>query len=207
MNVEKRGMRVGLAAASVLLAILSIMAGCGGSGSSGFDVSPLTESQAITLAVARGECVGFAQQTYCASGAEARSGRFQGALVIIQEPSSPLVCDGDTSAPQCTASLEFATVGFQTPNSLRAAISATADGPWTLVPLAVPEDVTNPRTVTITVPGNPNATSPVSLIAAVLVYVGPVPDMVPPTAAHLADFGADLAYVSSHLQLVAADVD
>jgi hypothetical protein len=206
MNVEMRGMRTGLAAAIVLIAVLWSMAGCGGSGSSGFDVSPLTEAQAITRAIDSGQCVAFEQQTICASGAEARATKLEGALVIIEEPSSPLLCDGDAPAERCTASLQFTTVGFSTPTSLRAAVSDSERGPWSLVPLTVSEDVTGPRRVSITLPGTPDATKPVPVIAAVLVDIGPVPDPVPEpvpqTAARLADFGADVVYVSSRLEIV-----
>ncbi|MBI3768855.1 MAG: hypothetical protein HY271_10235 [Deltaproteobacteria bacterium] len=204
MNVEMRGMRTGLAAAIVLIAVLWGMAGCGGSGSSGFDVSPLTEAQAITRAIDSGQCVAFEQQTICASGAEARATPLEGALVIIEEPSSPLVCDGDApaQAQSCTASLEFTTVGFSTPTSLRAAVSDSERGPWSLVPLTVSEDVTGPRTVSITVPGIPDATKPMPVIAAVLVNIGPAPEPAPQTAAHLADFSVDVVYVSSRLEIV-----
>ncbi len=201
MNVEMRGIRTG-AAASVLLAILWSMTGCGGSGSSGFDISQASEAQVIARAIDRGECVGFEQQTFCASGAEVRTDDFQGASVIIEEPSSALVCDGRVSGQKCTASLEFTTVGFSTPNSLLATVSESESGPWTLVPLTVSEDVTGPRRVSITVPARSDATSPMPLIAAVLVYVGPVPDATLATGAHLTDFGADVAYVSSRLEIV-----
>ena len=87
------------------------------------------------------------------------------------------------------------------PRSFLAAVSDSEKGPWTLVPLTVSEDVTAPRTVSITVPASP-AAPPVHIIAAVLVYVDRVPDGLPQTSAQLADFGADLMYVSSRLKIV-----
>ena len=113
MTVDTRRLRTGLAVASVLLAALWGIAGCGGSGSSGFDVSQLSESATIARAIDTGECVDFNAKAYCASGAEAKTSVLQGAAVIIQEPSSPLECDGHKTNDQCTASLEFATVGFE----------------------------------------------------------------------------------------------
>jgi hypothetical protein len=202
MNVDMRGMRAGLAVASVA-AILWSIAGCGGSGSSGFDVAPLTtEPQAIARAIDTEQCIAFDQQTFCASGVEPDAGTFQGASVTIQAPEDPLVCDGRIAGAKCTASLEFTTEGFTVPNSLLAAVSQSEDGPWTMVPLTVTEDVTGPRTVSITVPGRTDADNPTPLIAAVLVYLGPVPDPAPQTVAHLADFGVDLVYVSPRLEIV-----
>ena len=202
MNVGMPRMRIGFLAASLLLAASWSLPGCGGSGSSGFDVAPVTaEPQAITRAFDRGECVDLEQQTFCASGVEARTAEFTSALVIIEEPSSPLVCNGPDGTQTCTASLEFATAGFTTPTSLLAAVSETEKGPWTLVPLTVDDDVTAPRTVSITVPGDSGAATPKPVIVAVLVYAGAAPASVPPISAHLADFGSDVIYVSSRLTI------
>lgn len=207
MNVDTRGMRTGLAAVAVLGVILWALSGCGGtggSGSSGFDVSPVTsESQAITRAIDRKQCVDFGQQTFCASGAKAGTPDLQGASVIIKAPADSIVCDGNTAGQQCTASLEFTAEGFMVQNTLLAAVSETEDGPWTLVPLAAADTLTGPREVSITVPGRADAPSPTPLIAAVLVFVGEVPESTPQSAAHLADFsGVDVVYVSSRLELV-----
>jgi hypothetical protein len=204
MSVEMRGMRAGLAAASVLLGIRWSLAGCGGSGSSGFDVSPLSESQAIARAIDSDECVVRDQQTYCASGVETPDEDFEGASVIIDEPTTPLVCDGRTDPTQeCVAELEFTTEGFMTPNSLLAAVAETERGPWTIVPLTVTEeDLTGPRTVTISVPATSEDTPRKPVIAAVLVYAGVPPEDMPRTAHELADFGVDLVYVSERLEIV-----
>jgi hypothetical protein len=202
MNVETRGMRTAVAMAGVTLvaAALWSMTGCGGSGSSGFDIS---EAQTIAHAIDDQDCIGFEQQTFCASGVTPDEGAFQGAAVIIEAPPEPLVCD-DTEAPDqpCTASLDFVTVGFRVPNSLLAAVAESEMGPWTQVPLTVTEeDPTGPRTVTITVPGT-HAQRSKPLIAAVLVYEGEAPGSVPRKAQHLRDFGVDLVYVSPRLEVV-----
>lgn len=203
MKVEIRRMRTGLIATGMLLAALWGIAGCGGSGSSGFDVSPLTEEQAVARAIDRGECVPFQDQIFCASGVQPDAGTFQGASVTIQHaPDDPLVCDGRNLSKECTASLQFTTAGFNTPNSLLAAVAESERGPWRLTQLTVSEDVTGPRVVSIAVPGASDAPSPTPVIAAVLIYVGNAPETVPQTAVHLADFGVDLVYVSPRLQIV-----
>ena len=204
MSVDMRGMRAGLAAAAVLLGVLWGVAGCGGSGSSGFDVSPLSESQAIARAIDSDECVVRDTQTYCASGVETPDDDFEGASVIIEEPAAPLVCDGRTDpTEECVADLEFTTEGFVTPNSLLAAVAESERGPWTIVPLTVTEeDLTGPRTVTISVPATSEDTARKPLIAAVLVYAGVAPDDMPRTAHELADFDADVVYVSERLEIV-----
>ena len=202
MDLEMPRRRTRLAVGAVLIAALCAVAGCaGGSGSSGFDVSPLTESQAISEAIDGQQCVAFENHTYCASGVEADTGTFQGAAVIIDTPPEPLVCDGAASPEACTASLAFHTEGFIIQNSLLAAVSDSERGPWRLAPLTVADDVTGPRRVTITVPGEPDAEHATPVIAAVLVYAIP-PEDVPPTSAHLADFGADAFYVSPRLEIV-----
>jgi hypothetical protein len=205
MSVETKRMHAGLAAASVVLGVvLCSIAGCGGSGSSGFDVSPLTESQAIARAIDADECVVREAQTYCASGVETPDENFAGASVIIDEPAAPLVCDGraDPTA-ECVAELQFTTEGFMTPNSLLAAVAESERGPWTIVPLTITEeDLTGPRTVTISVPASAEDTPSKPLIAAVLVYAGVPPDEMPRTAHELADFGVDLVYVSERLEIV-----
>ena len=201
MIVDRRTMRTRLAVAAALLGFAWSAVGCGGSGSSGFDVSQLSEASTISRAIDNGECDTSGGHTYCASGVEAKTSTLQGAAVIIQEPSSALECNGQTTDDKCTASLEFATVGFATPSSFLAAVSDSEKGPWTLVPLTVDDDVTAPRTVTITVPASQGA-PPARVIAAVLVYVDRVPDGLPESSEHLADFGADLMYVSSRLKIV-----
>src|SRR4051794_38844759 len=186
MNVESRETRIGRALLSIAVALVCAASGCGGSGSSGFDVSPLSESQAIATAIDGPQCVRHTGQQFCASGVEA-SGDFEGAAVTIQAPNQPLVCDGAVRGEQCTASLDFTTEGFVMPNGLLAAVSESENGPWTLVPLTVSGEVTGPRTVTISVPGASDSATRKPLIAAVLVYSGTPPADVPQTSAHLAD--------------------
>src|SRR5690349_21619338 len=130
MTTEMRRIRTGLIAASGLVALLCSLAGCGGSGSSGFDAIP-SESRAIEHVIEFGDCADFDGQTFCASGAKA-TGPFKGALVKIEDHPDPLVCTDVAIAEKCTVPLAFTTEGFDQPTSLLAAVSANEDGPWTL---------------------------------------------------------------------------
>jgi hypothetical protein len=200
---DMRRLRNGSIAASLLAALLLGLAGCGGSGSSGFD-AVASEAHAIQHVIDAGDCTDFDAQTFCASGATA-TGPFKGALVKIEPQEEPLVCEGLPIAEKCTAPLAFTTEGFDQPTSLLAAVSETESGPWTLVPLEVSEHVdgiNGERTVSIQVPGRTDASEPTPLIAAVLVYDGTPPDDLPPMATHLADFAVDLVYVSQRLEIV-----
>ena len=199
MNIEMPRIRTGLIAASVLAALL--LAGCGGSGSSGFDVIP-SEARAIGHVIDAGDCTDFEGQTFCASGVEA-TGPFEGALVKIQPKQEPLVCEGVAISKKCTAPLAFTTEGFNEPTSLLAAVSESEAGPWQLAAVTVMEHVAgSPLTVSIAVPGRTDASAPTPLIAAVLVYGGAPPKNLPPISPRLADFGVDLVYISQRLEIV-----
>jgi hypothetical protein len=201
MTIETPRIRTERIAASLLAALLLGLAGCGGSGSSGFDVVP-SEASAIGHVIDAGDCTDFEGQTFCASGATA-TGQFVGALVKIQEQQEPLVCEGVPISEKCTAPLAFTTEGFTEPTSLLAAVSETEVGPWKLAAVTVAEHVDGgPRTVSIAVPGRTDESEPTPLIAAVLVYGGASPESLPAVAPRLADFGVDLVYVSQRLEIV-----
>ena len=201
MRIDMRRLGTGLLAASLLAVMLVGLAGCGGSGSSGFDVVP-SEATAIGHVIDAGDCTDFEGQTFCASGAMA-PGPFVGALVKIQPQEEPLVCEGVLISEKCTAPLAFTTEGFMEPTSLLAAVSETEAGPWQLVPVTIDERVDGgPRTVSIAVPGHTDESKPTPLIAAVLVYSGAPPADLPEIVAHLSDFGVDLVYVSQRLEIV-----
>jgi hypothetical protein len=198
MDVEMHGMRTALAAAaaSILIVVLWGACGCGGSGSSGFDVSA-SEAQAIARAIDGGACVPFEGQTFCASGITADTDNFDHAAVVIQVPDE-LICEDSDVTARCAVSLDFTSEGLKRPNTFLAAISNSERGPWTQVSLTVTQDLAGPRKLLITLPVT---TSRRRLIAAVMVFPSVPPDTVPRTGKHLADFGADLVYVSPRLQI------
>jgi len=190
MNTELRRLRTGLMTASLLAAIVIGLAGCGGSGSSGFDAIA-SEATTVQHVIDANDCTDFEGQTFCASGVEA-TGTFEGALVKIQPRQEPLVCEGVPISEKCTAPLAFTTEGFSMPTSLLAAVSEIEEH----------ADGVGPQTVSIAVPGRTDASDPTPLIAAVLVYEGTPPDDLPVSAARLSDFGVDLVYVSQRLEIV-----
>ena len=203
MTSEMRRLRTLMTTACLLAAIVAGLTGCGGSGSSGFD-AVASEARAVQHVIDAGDCTVFEGQTFCASGAMA-TGPFDGALVKIEPPDHPHVCEGTPISEKCTAPLAFTTEGFDQPTSLLAAVAETEAGPWKLAAVEVREHVdgiNGPRVVSIAVPGRTDASEPTPLIAAVLVYGGTPPDDLPPTAPHLADFGVDLVYVSQRLEIV-----
>jgi hypothetical protein len=203
MNSVTSPLRNALLAASLLVASALAFAGCGGSGSSGFDAVG-SEALAVQHVIDAGDCTQFGGQTICASGVEAPGGPFRGALVKIQPQNDPLVCEGVPISEKCTAPLAFTAEGLPGPTSLLAAVSETEVGPWTLAQVTVTEHVDGDgaRTVSIAVPGRTDATEPTPLIAAVLVYQGTPPDNLPALAHHLSEFGVDLVYVSARLEIV-----
>lgn len=202
MNSETPRLRNAVIAATLFFALATAVAGCGGSGSSGFD-AVASESTAIQHVIDTGDCTMLDGQTYCASGVEAPS-PFAGALVKIAAPQDhPLVCEGLPIAEKCTAPLAFTTEGFDQPTSLLAAVSESENGPWQLAAVTVQKQVDGDRrTVSIAVPARTDSAEPTPLIAAVLVYEGTPPEDLPPTSPHLSDFGVDLVYVSQRLEIV-----
>ncbi|OQY67597.1 MAG: hypothetical protein B6D46_06105 [Polyangiaceae bacterium UTPRO1] len=188
--------------AVTLGAVLAALCGCGGSGSSGFDVIA-SEASTIQHVIDTGGCTAFEDRTFCASGVTA-PGPFAGALVKIAAPQGrPLVCEGLPISEKCTAPLAFTTEGFSRPTSLLAAVAEAEDGPWQLAAVTVTESVDGgARTVSIAVPARTDTTEPTPLIAAVLVYDGTPPDELPLRADRLADFDVDLVYVSQRLEII-----
>jgi len=206
MSLDTPRLRTRLILASLLAAALCGLAGCGGSGSSGFDAVP-SESQAIEQAIDADTCTSFQGKSFCASGVKA-TGTFRGALIKIQDPQTPLTCAARPISEKCTVPLAFTTEGFNQPTSLLAAVAETEAGPWQLTQVTVtdvPGEANSPqdgRIVSIAVPGQPQASEPTPVIAAVLVFAGDVPGDLPPIAEHLDDFaGVDLVYVSQRLQV------
>jgi hypothetical protein len=172
--------------ASLAVLVLLALCGCGGSGSSGFDA--ISEASAVTRAVERGSCVEFDGTTYCGSDA-ARSVDGNRVRVRIDTATTPRSCTPRPAAG-CPPSVPVAPDGFPDGTVFRAAIAASAEGPWTLVPIepGTPPE-TDPQVIRL------EETPPPSSLVAVLAYVQGLPDDIPTEAPLLADFRADAVYV------------
>ena len=200
MRVQNAGETVRGMLALGLLAALTL-GGCGGSGSSGFE----GEAAAITQAMQDGTCVVFEDNTYCGSGApfplDVGSGN-----VGFEDPSAPLTCEQVPAGTTCVTALGFTPAGFPDQTSYLAAWADTAEGPWSFAattPGSPGGGDPDGREVMAELP-TPGATEPPSpLLIAVLVYLDVVPDDVPAEAPELRDFGADVFYVSSELEVEA----
>jgi len=63
----------------MLIAVLCEHCGvAAGSGSSGFDISPVSEAQAVARAIDHQQCVDFHLQTFCASGVQPEARHVRG---------------------------------------------------------------------------------------------------------------------------------
>jgi hypothetical protein len=174
------------------------LAACGGSGSSGFDGAPASESDAIMQAVDEQSCVVFETVVYCGSAAEVSVGG-EGATVAIEDPMIPVVCTQDPEDAECVATVDIQPSGFPTGTAFRAAASHSIDGPWILS-----ADVPPPSSggsggdgeaVDVQVPSAGPSAPPQPLVVAFLIYLTPPPADLPSDAPQLSDFEPDIVYV------------
>lgn len=191
----------------VLLLGTCVLAACGGSGSSGFDGEPAgSEPEAITRAVDEGSCVEFAASTYCGSGAsfEVQTGP---ASVTIDEPLTPVVCTEVPAETECMASLGFTTEGFPAGTNYLVASADSVDGPWSIsadMPPPSSGGAPEDKEAEVQLPTSGGSSPPPTpLIVAVLVYLDAPPQEAASESPLLADFAADVVYVSRALDVTA----
>ena len=188
---------------AALLCWMCVAAGCGGSGSSGFDGEPATgEPEALMRAVEEGTCLAFEDVTYCGSGAPF-SIQPDFVTVEIEEPSAPITC-AQSSENVCEASVTFTPIGFDAGTIFLIASADSFAGPWTLsndTPApstgGPPED--QPATVELPSEGS-SAPPPSPLVIAVLVYFTPPGDL-PSGAPVLSEFVPDVVYATGELEV------
>jgi len=199
----KEGMKHPMAA--LLIAAL-LLAGCGGSGSSGFDGEASSEPEAITRALDSGTCVEFEGVSYCSSDAPADVGG-DTATVGLEAASDPVACADVPDSSVCVASIGFTPDGFPEGTEFLAVWAETVDGPWVLAattPPPAPGSGSDGREVQATLPEPSAGTPPSPVVFAVLVYLSSVPSDLPAVADELADFSPDFAYVTSELSVAPA---
>jgi len=200
-----------------LFGLAGLVAACaGGSGSSGFDVSPSAEEGAIVQALAEQRCVPGAGLTICpADGSAPAAATPPAGPPPSPSPTAPRVDTGLRSdAPlacvampggPCTLSVPFAPAGFPVTATYRVAVRPLdPTGRWAIGGAPVEHGM----------PGSPNFDGAAGLDAvaldgpeqrvpvqvAVLVYLAP-PASVPAEVEHLADSGADYAFVTPRVEV------
>jgi hypothetical protein len=186
------------------IAVLLLLAGCGGSGSSGFDGAIKTEPQAIERAKSEGICVEFKSTIYCGPGAPVTIGD-DSAVVDFAEASDPLPCPQLPGDPGCTATVGFDPSGFPETAVFLGAWAESERGPWTLsdvdqsAPGSGGEDEDDDVVVVLPDAGGGE---PSPLLIGVLVYLsGALPSDSPAVALRLRAFKPDIVYVSAEVEV------
>jgi len=188
----------------VLLLLLAALAGCGGSGSSGFDPAGF-EMLLIEEAIAKQQCVrGREEQALliCPSGATVSDpvGGLPGPApadmrVVAGFERNGLHC-GATDEPSCGLSVAIETTGIPSGAELRLALRIPPDGRWSVsAPLSVRSQdgdgvVVAPLEAQLA--GDAGPADEVQI--AILVFVPPLGD-VPPEVDELRETGASYAFV------------
>lgn len=189
--------------------LAALLAGCGGSGSSGFDPSIL-EGMLIDEAITDQRCVDDVPAGYdlplCPSGVPVDDpvhglpspGEL---LVTVTLTGGSFVDCGIREGEEvCRMSLDIETEGLPAGSELRVAARITPDGAWSVGP-AIPvepvngnDDLMRPVTFDFAPPGGAEQ----SLRVAVLVFLTSRPS-VPSTVKVLTETGADYAFVAPPL--------
>ena len=192
---------------AVLLCCVCALVGCGGSGSSGFDGEPAQgEPDALTRAVEQGDCVPFADVTYCGSGAPfSLDPNF--VTVEIEEPATPIECT-QSSENSCEASVTFTPTGFPAGTAYLVASAGSFEGPWTLsddVPAPSTGGPPQDRPAAVDLPSDgASAPPPSPVVIAVLVYLDSLPVEVPSETPLLSDLAPDVVYASREIEVAPA---
>lgn len=186
-------------ATAVLLSMLAAVCGCGGSGSSGFDVTPFSENALIETVLDSGQCGASGELRICPTGdpfqATPSPGQTpgEGGGVAIDLPQSDEVsCQITTDATACDFVLPFHVSGLPASAIYRTAIRLAETSSWTVGEAAEPAGI-DTFAVPLAIP--PSAAS---VQVAVLVFTGGA-DFPAGETDTLAATGADSAFVSGVL--------
>lgn len=183
----------------LLLALLAALTACGGSGSSGFDITPLAENAVIDEALASGQCGDSGGLHICPAATSPQSGPGtpvptpNGVDVQLGVPESDSVqCSPSPSAPICVFTLTFVSSGLPADAIYRVAVrNADDDGAWAVGEPAVLAG--SAFTVPIDLPADGARVQ-----VAVLVFTAGN-DTVSGSVQALAETGAAFAFVSADL--------
>ncbi len=194
---------------ALLFSVLSL-AGCGGSGSSGFDPAGF-EMLLIEEAIADRRCVKGRDENallICPSGATVHDpvGGLPGPApadmrVVAGFERNGLHC-GATDAPSCGLSVAIETAGLPPGAELRLALRVVPDGRWSIgAPLALASADGDGMVVASLEAQLAGDAGPADAVqVAILVFVPPLGD-VPPEVDELRETGASYAFVLAPLPL------
>lgn len=182
------------------LILAAVLAGCGGSGSSGFDVSPLVEESVIAGAIDSGECGEHLALTICPAvdstgavpGHPGPIAAPERGIVLDLPATDSLDCQGGADG-QCAFTLFFQSNGLPEELSYRVAVRSLASGAGWLVG----EDVVAPTDaarISVSLPAG--ATTVQIALLAYLEDAGVAGEV---TA--LAETGAAFAFVTGALEV------
>jgi hypothetical protein len=183
---------------STWVLLLLLCAGCGGSGSSGFDVT--SEDAAIARALEGNRCVASGDLTICANGASPTvpSPTGQPRIEIGIAPDGVVDCVRASDEATCSAAVPIATHQVAPGAEIRVATRGPGAASDWLVGSALEPLPQLSAAVTIDLGAGAAGTPLAPLQIAVLVFAGPTPD-VPARVPALASTAADFAFVSAPL--------
>ena len=197
-------------ATAVLLLLLAAFCACGGSGSSGFDVTAFAENAVIANAIETGQCEDSGALRICPAGPTAMGtpGPQQtpgpgetpgdGQDVVLDLPGNhEVACNIATDARSCGFVLTFRADGFPSESTYRIAVRHAAPvGDWVLGDAVSASDGAG-FIVPVSVP-----TEGDSIQIAVLVFTnGDAP--APGTFSTLGETGASFAFVTDVVEVAA----
>lgn len=187
----------------LVLFLTALLAACGGSGSSGFDVAPGLEAPLIERAIAENRCVEGDGLLICPSGVAAPDGGMN-----TPDPSGPGVEADFAFAVECnpgavcTLSLDLTTASLPPGSEVRVAVRTTDGDVWhvgdpiELAPATDGDAAVTPVSVEL-----PGVTTPEGEVqVAVLVFVPPL-GAVPSEVQELRETGASYAFVVAPFSL------
>lgn len=190
----------------LLLIPLGLLAatGCGGSGSSGFDISPLTEEEVVAEVLDAGECGEFESLAICpvsdsVGSIPGQPGPIigQGPEVIFDTPESDsLSCGLVPQDGACGAAITFTPEGLPEDSSFRAALRSLEPGPGPWIVGAAGVAAGTQVFVELEIPAGATAVQ-----VAVLVFAAGT-DISPGVVSGLAETGAGFAFVTGPLAVV-----
>lgn len=189
-----------------LTLLVTLLAACNGSGSSGFDrVRPSSENAAIQQVIDAQECMKSADLQICFLPAMAPNPApppLQMHVELLSDVSALVAdCSDFSSAePDCQFPLLFLAENFPSDATFLVAVRiADPLGVWRIGPDRASPHFSNELELTAVVHGNFLGGDSVPIDMAILAFLGQSPPSFPATLSELADTGADLVFVNEFI--------